>query len=150
MHNILTCISLLFLEPSPSFLHHKYSFKCSLKWLFTFWNYLSGCRDISITKVGRTFCTYLILNWVRCEELDWGRSVVAYIDWLFYTTVCFNQMFRVLECDHQMLSLTISYSIRFKRDIFHETSHKWQCEIQELNSLGMFLMKLTYMSDNLG
>ncbi len=60
MLNIVECISLSFVEQSCSFLHHMYSLKCSLKWLFTVWNYFSGCRDISITKCWRTFCTYLI------------------------------------------------------------------------------------------
>ncbi len=57
--NIVECISLSFVEQSCSFLHHMYSLKCSLKWLFTVWNYFSGCRDISITKCWRTFCTYI-------------------------------------------------------------------------------------------
>jgi len=63
--NIVECISLSFVEQSCSFLHHMYSLKCSLKWLFTVWNYFSGCRDISITKCWPTFCTYLI--WTKAN-----------------------------------------------------------------------------------
>jgi hypothetical protein len=111
VYNFLAYISFAFLELSASFLHHKYSFKCSLKWLFAFWNRFSGCRDISITKWWRTFCTYLT---ILCSLLITNTK--------YYTYVCITIPKSLWNSGHIWDKVSIFDSLRVSLIMYW---HKW-------------------------